>query len=260
MPFQHDIDPLMLRLGDLHLYWYSLFLALGVLLCYLRLRSLSPQADLSRQQLDSLMLHAIVGMFVGARLGHALFYQPQHFIDHPLEIVMLWRPGLSSHGAAFGLLAAVYLWSRIQRKPFFLLASTLSLGLPLILVFARIGNFVNSEAVGRATAGDWGVVFVRLGESFPRHPLQLYESLAAVAIFLLLNARYRHRPRALSSATPLLLFGLLYFAARFLLEYWKPASPTDIGGLLTMGQALSLPPLIAALGYFVWRGRSNRGR
>ena len=219
MPFQHDIDPLMFQLGDLHIYWYSFFLALGVLLCYFRLRIVATDLRLPRNLPESLMIHAIVGMFVGARLGHAFFYNPLFFSEHPLQLFMLWQPGLSSHGAAGGVLVSVYLWSRVHRQPFYPRCGMLSLGLPLILVGARIGNFFNSEAVGRATAGEWGVVFLRLGESFPRHPLQLYESLAALAIFLLLNSLHRRRPDITASALPLFLFGLLYFSTRFLLEY-----------------------------------------
>ena len=163
MTFVHGIDPLMIQLGPLSLYWYSLFFALGVLLCYLLLKGVYRREGLPQRQAESLMIYAIVGMFIGARLGYVFFYQYDYFLANPLEVFKLWKPGLSSHGAAIGVLASVLVWSWIWQQNFFRSLSLLSLGLPIILVGVRLGNFINSEVAGIPTSGDWGVVFGRLG-------------------------------------------------------------------------------------------------
>ena len=252
MKFVHDIDPILFHLGVLNIYWYSLFFALGVLLCYFLLKSLFRREGLQLRQLESLMVYVLVGMFAGARLGYVFFYQPDYYLSQPLEIPKLWKPGLSSHGGALGILVAVLLWSRIYRQNFFRFMSLLSLGLPIILCFVRIGNFFNSEALGIPTQGDWGVVFARLGETFPRHPSQLYEALITVGILLLLLQTYRRHGLAGRPALLTLQAGLLYFTARFLLDFSKPGTLPLDGLPVSLQQILSIPPIVTALCYLTW--------
>lgn len=252
MLFYHDIDPVLLRLGFLNLYWYSFFLAAGVLLCYLRLRGIYRREGLPQGDLDGMMFYAIVGMFFGARMGYALFYQPDYFLHHPAALFALWKPGLSSHGAAFGVLVALLIWSRKRKLDYLVHMSLLSLGLPLILLGARIGNFINSEAFGIPTGGEWGVVFTRLGEIHPRHPNQLYEAITALALYLLLNRCYQRFHLTPHPGVLTFLFGALYFSVRFLLDFYKSDPLFDGIKLLSLPQLLSLPPIFIAIIYFMW--------
>ena len=197
-------------------------------------------------------------MFIGARLGYVFFYQYDYFLANPLEAFKLWKPGLSSHGAAMGVLASVLVWSWIWRQNFFRALSLLSLGLPIILVGVRVGNFINSEAAGIPTSADWGVVFKRLGEDFPRHPSQLYEALVALLILLLLHWYYRQYGIDRRPAMLLFLFGVLYFSSRFLLEFWKPGKILNDSFPFSVEQVLSIPPVIVALCFFLWVGIRKR--
>lgn len=147
---------------------------------------------------------------------------------------------------------AYLLWIWVHKKRFSIYLDFIAIAVPIAAGFVRLGNFFNSEIVGRATDGTWGVVFQKLGEDFPRHPSQLYESGLSFAIFIVLLVVYL---KWYKKVPPLFIFFLyigLYFITRFLVEFWKERHilPYDIP--LSMGQWLSIVPIVLALGYFIF--------
>lgn len=249
MIFVNNLSPDLFRVGLIEVRWYGLFFAFGLVGAYFVARWIFRRKKLKLENLDSVAIYLIIGLVVGARLGHVLFYNPGYFFSHPLEILKIWNGGLASHGAAVGVLVGYLVWLKIHKEKFAKYVDALLIGFPLVAAMVRIGNFFNSEIVGVPTGSDWGVVFVRLGENFPRHPVQLYEAALSLAIFGAFIWIYKKR-----KVPPLFfmfLYMLLYFAGRFVLEFWKDLHAMPDWSPLSMGQVLSLPFVVAALVYFV---------
>jgi phosphatidylglycerol:prolipoprotein diacylglycerol transferase len=235
-----NVEPVIFHLGPLGIRWYGLFFATGVLLGAHAIPRVFEQRGLDRRDGERLVLWLALGMILGAHLIHLIFYEPRSFLYNPVRIVELGR-GLASHGGGLGAIAALLLYCRRRRLDFHRHADASMMGALWVIPFVRIGNFFNSEIVGRATDLPWAVIFDRRGDGIARHPSQIYESLTGFAILALalwLNKKYAARMRA-GSLLYLTLF--LYFLTRFLLEYVKEYQvlPTDFP--LTMGQCLSLP-------------------
>lgn len=251
MEFINNINPILLDLGSLQIRWYGLFFATGILLAYLFLYRLFRKNNYPVADLDSLVVYLFVGLVLGARLGHIVFYNLDYYLANPLEVLMIWKGGLASHGAAIGLFLAYWLWSYVKKVPFSKYVSIISMSIPIPAFFVRIGNFFNSEIIGKPTGTDYGVVFAKLGEDFPRHPVQLYEAGYALVIFLVLYAVYK---KAYGKKPPMFIFFLflgLYFAARFIVEYWKKRHILPESFPLSMGQMLSIIPVLLSAAYFL---------
>ncbi len=248
--FINEISPVIFEIGPLSLRWYGLFFALGLLGAYFFVRHLFKKAGHKPEVADSVVFYLVIGVIIGARLGHIFFYHPAEYLAAPLDILKIWNGGLSSHGAALGLLIAYLIWIKIYKIPFTKHVNQLVLGIPIVATAVRIGNFFNSEIIGTPTGSEWGVVFARLGEDFPRHPAQLYEAALNAALFVFLYLLYRARAPRLPKMFFLFLYIGLYFGGRFFIEFYKErfTIPADIP--LSMGQFLSLIPIILAVIYF----------
>lgn len=252
MIFTHNISPIFFEIGPVEIRWYGLFFAIGIILTYFFTWWIFKREKYSIAHLDSLIIYLFVGLVVGARLGHILFYDPSYFLSNPVEILKIWNGGLASHGAAIGLLLAYLLWVRIHKINFSKYADAIVLGFPITAGFVRIGNFFNSEIIGIQTDGNWGVIFTKLGEDFPRHPVQIYSVLMNWLIFLILFLVYKKYYKKTPSLFFLFFYMLLYFGGRFIVEFWK-----DLQGPLTqfpvsMGQLLSIPLIFIAIVYFIF--------
>jgi len=259
MVFHWQFDPVAFSLGPLSVRWYGL-LFVGAFLCGQWLLSRLFKAERrDPAQAEGLLLYALVGTLIGARLVHCLFYDPAYYLSQPLAILKVWEGGLASHGGALGLLAGLWLGGRRLTPPPHPLWLLDRVAIPAALggAFVRLANFLNSEIVGRPTSGDWGVVFTAV-DALPRHPVQLYEAASCLLVFvILLAAWWRWR-----EATPRgLLFGgflLLVFSARIVAEAFKqPQAAYEAGWPFTVGQGLSLPFVLAGLVFVVraWRQR-----
>ena len=194
-------------------------------------------------------MYFFVGLVVGARLGEVVFYNPAYYFANPVEILQIWKGGLASHGAAIGLLVAYLLWCRVHKVKFSKYINALVIPMPLTAAFVRLGNYFNSEIVGKITDGEFGVVFKRLGEDFPRHPAQLYEGAMSLAVFVVLMVLYR---RGVGKGLPmfyLFLYLFLYFGGRFVVEFFKDVNSLPAEFPLNTGQVLSLVPAMVALGW-----------
>ncbi len=251
-------DPILLSWNFITVRWYGIFFALafisgGVLGTWiLKRESKAPES------LDRIMIHMILGTIIGARLGHCLFYEPGFYLANPLEILKIWKGGLASHGGGVGIILAIYIYARrTPDQPFFWILDRVGLATALGCVFIRLGNLFNSEIIGLPTHSGWGVIFSRV-DMIPRHPTQLYESLAYFIVFLVLLKIYFNKDLAarqgfLSGAT---LIGLL--PARWFIEILKEnQSAFEEGWFMNLGQLLSIPLFLLGL-YFMIRSRKQQ--
>lgn len=253
MIFTNNLSPILVDFGPIEVRWYGLLFATGIALNYMILRWLFKREKYSIEHLESLVIYLFLGLVIGARLGEVFFYNPAYYFSDPLEILQVWDGGLSSHGATIGLFLAFWTWCKVHKVKFGKYADVLVIPVPLTAAFVRIGNFFNSEIVGDPTGGSFGVIFARLGESFPRHPSQLYEAILCVLVFVILIFLYRRKGlKKLPTLFFLFLFLVLYFGGRFFLEFFKDLKGPLPGDFpLNMGQVLSLVPFIIAVGYFI---------
>ena len=247
-----NVDPVFIDIMGFQIYWYGVFFASAILfgLQVLKWAYVSENKDLSK--LDPVLTYAVIGVIVGARLAHCLFYEPQFYLSNPLKILAIWEGGLASHGGGLGLLIGMFFYSRKYQIPFLWLVDRLTLSTALFAIIVRLANFINAEIVGIPTTASWGIVFSKI-DLLPRHPAQLYEAFAYFLIFLLLVLTYI---RTKKSPTPALLTGLfltLTFTARLIIESVKTkqaAYSTDL--MLNTGQLLSIPFISVGLGLLVW--------
>jgi phosphatidylglycerol---prolipoprotein diacylglyceryl transferase len=256
--FHWNINPILAQFGPFAIRWYGLCFAAAFLVGYWIMEWMYRKEGKSTEVLDSLLIYMLVGAVVGARLGHVLFYDPSYYFSHPLEILKIWEGGLASHGGAIGILIAFYLYTRRAGAPRYLwLLDRAVIPTALGGFFIRMGNFFNSEIVGIPTTGWWAVVFDRV-DAAPRHPVQLYEALAYLLIFLALLTVYARRREALGEGALLGLFFVLVFSARFVLEFVKtPQAEYEMGFPLTVGQLLSIPFVIAGAVLIVRAGKKQ---
>jgi len=247
--FQWDIDPILIKLGPLSIHWYGLLFAGGLLAGYGIIRHICRLEGRDPESIEPLFLYVVLGIVIGARLAHCLFYEPDYYLAHPLEILMVWKGGLASHGGLVGAFVGLWLGSRRHRIPFGWIASRLSIPTLLVAATIRLGNLFNSEILGKPTAAPTAIVFTRV-DALPRHPVMLYESFAYWLTFFLLILIYRYaNRRRLTTLLPGV--GLTaVFGARIFLEIFKvPQADYATGLPLNVGQLLSLPFLI--LGIFL---------
>jgi phosphatidylglycerol:prolipoprotein diacylglycerol transferase len=249
-----QFDPVALYLGPLAIRWYGLMylLAFGLFLLLGRQRIKNgPQPGWDARQLDDLLFYGVLGVVLGGRLGYVLFYQPAHFLAHPLEIFSVWQGGMAFHGGFLGVLVAMWLFARKTGKNWLAITDFIAPLVPLGLAAGRIGNFINGELWGRPSDMPWAVVFPQI-DSVSRHPSQLYQfALEGLALFTLLWL-FSRRPRPTGAVSGLFLTG--YGSFRFLVEYTR--EPDSFLGLLalnlSMGQWLSLPMIIAGIIMLRW--------
>jgi len=251
-----DFDPVVFSLGPLAVRWYGLmYLAAFGAFWWLGTRRIaSGLAPISREQLDDLLFGGIVGVILGGRLGYVLFYKPDYYFSHPLEIFAVWQGGMSFHGGFLGVLAAMAFVARRQRVNWWDLMDFVAPLVPIGLAAGRLGNFINGELWGRVTDVPWGMVFRGAG-ALPRHPSQLYQmALEGLALFALLWwFSSRPRPRMQVSALFLLGYGTFRFVGEFAREPDAFLGFLALG--LSMGQWLSVPMIGAGSLLFWWSAR-----
>jgi prolipoprotein diacylglyceryl transferase len=253
-----NVDPVLFSLGPITIKWYGLLFASAFLvgtsiMTRVYRRELKPEEDIG-----TLLAYMMLATVVGARLGHCLFYDPEFYFSHPLEILKVWKGGLASHGGAIGITIGLWLYSRKrQSQPFLWLLDRITIPAALGGSLIRIGNLFNSEIVGDPTSVPWAITFQRL-DSIPRHPAQLYEALAYIAIFAWLSVIYRRSGASLKNGRLIGLFLISVFSARFVLEFVKTQQAAYTISLgLSVGQLLSIPAI--GLGLWLWLHSKRQG-
>ena len=256
--FISTLDPVAFSIGYFSIRWYGLLFSFGFIIGYCIMQMFFRQKQYKTEDLDRLLVYIFVGTVIGARLAHCLIYEPDFYLSHPAEIIKIWHGGLASHGGVVGVIIAVLLFLRKAKYRFFDLADMLCVPTALVCTMIRVGNFFNSEILGNPTYSDYGVIFARIGETFPRHPAQLYEAFAYFAIFLTLLGTYlfiKKRPEGL-------IFGLLFtlaFTARMAIEPFKvEQADYSTDSFLNVGQLLSIPFILFGIAIIVVASIKNK--
>jgi phosphatidylglycerol---prolipoprotein diacylglyceryl transferase len=258
LPFP-EIDPVLFQIGPFALRWYALAYISGILLGWLYARAIirserlwGGPAPMTVTDFDDFVLWVTLGVILGGRIGYVLFYNPAHFIANPVEIVKLWTGGMSFHGGFLGVVLAVALFSKSRGIPFFSLADVSCAVYPIGHFLGRIANFINGELWGRPTDVPWAVVFPGAGP-FPRHPSQLYEAALEGLLLLVVLAWFIRRGVLKRPGLVTGVFAIGYGLARCFCELFREpdAQLGFLWGGLTMGMLLSIPLMLAGVG-FVW--------
>ena len=256
-----QFDPVAFSLGPRAVRWYGLMYLVAFVQFILlgRYRIRTRPGLLTGEQLDDLLFYGMLGVILGGRLGQVLFYEPAYYLTHPLEILAVWKGGMSFHGGFLGVLAAMGLWSRKHQVAWFDVTDFIAPLVPLGLAAGRIGNFINGELWGRVADPSlpWAMIFPQAGDMQLRHPSQLYHvGLEGLALFAILWI-FSSRPRPRSAVSGVFLIG--YGAFRFVTEFFREPDHGIFGQSYTisMGQWLSLPMVAIGIAMLVMAYRKK---
>ncbi len=247
--FVHNISPEIVTIGGFSIRYYSLLFACAFIIGLFLLNKVFKEKKINPDYLSPLFITIVICVIVGARLGHVFFYYPRYYLSNPIRILMIWKGGLASHGAAIALIIGVIVFTRIYPVTFYQIADSMAIPISIATSFIRLGNFFNSEIVGRVTAVPWAVKFLRFPEpdgAEPRfrHPSQLYEVLIGIVIFIALWIIFKKKKDKLQDGCIFYLLILMYFSLRFFVEFFKERHTLPPTIPLTMGQLLSIPFVI----------------
>ncbi|MGH7896080.1 MAG: prolipoprotein diacylglyceryl transferase, partial [Candidatus Binatia bacterium] len=231
--------------------WYALSWAAGYLAMwvYLRARARRGALPLDVPAVEAAMAWSVVAIAVGGRLGAAIFYYPGYFLAHPLELPVLWKGGMSVHGAMVALFLLAFVVARRHRTTMLAITDVFAVPLSLAQALGRLGNFANGELYGAPTALPWGIVFPKAGDGVPRHPAQLYEALYDLVLWVVL---FRLRDARLGEGMRTGIWALGYGVARLALDALRDTPPAL--GPFSTAQLLTLPMPIVGM-WLVVRGR-----
>jgi len=291
-------------LGFFTLHYYSLMWIIAFLLGFQVMKRIYKNENQSNESLDSLFIYSVIGIMLGARLGHVIFYQSELFTEDFFSIFLPVKfkggfeftgfQGLASHGAAIGMIISMYIYNKkILRKSVIWILDRVVLPVALGAVFVRLGNFINSEIIGKITESNLGVRFVQdyynkyqvvkvtgineakdaynalgsnpqyteLLEKVPfRHPAQLYEAFCYVFVFLILMYFYWKTKKRHQLGFLFGLFLVLLWSVRFFVEFVKEPQGEEYltMGTLNTGQLLSIPFILIGLYFmFMYKPKSN---
>jgi phosphatidylglycerol---prolipoprotein diacylglyceryl transferase len=244
-------------IGGFSVRWYGLLFALGFVFGYIIMQKILRNENIPDKVLDELSTYMLIFTVVGARLGHCLFYEPEYYLAHPIEILKVWEGGLASHGAAIAIPIGLWFFAKKIHKPYIWILDRIVIVVALAGFLIRMGNLMNSEIFGDITTLPWGFIFKRYYvEAYtidPRHPTQIYEAIGYLATFILLYRIYWKDKGNMRPGTIFGLFMILIWSVRFVVEFIKiPQVDFENNMFLDMGQLLSIPLIIAGIFIFMW--------
>ena len=257
-------NPVAVNLGPLAVHWYGVTylvaFALFMLLARSRLKH-EPYASATHsatpwrfEHIEDLLFYGVLGVIIGGRVGYCLFYKPEFYLSHPLEILYVWQGGMSFHGGMLGVIAAMVIWARMHQRPWLEVTDFIAPCVPTGLASGRVGNFINGELWGRVADNTlpWAMVFPQSGTLMARHPSQIYQFLLEGLLLFALLWWYVRSPRAQGSVSGLFLVG--YGLCRFAAEYFREpdAFLGLLSGGLSMGQWLCVPMIILGSCLYVY--------
>ncbi|KXX70122.1 prolipoprotein diacylglyceryl transferase [Flammeovirga sp. SJP92] len=262
-------DPEIIDINGFPLRYYGLLFVTGVLVSSYFLGKIFEKEGLPQANHDRLLIYAVIGIFVGARLGHCLLYEPVYFLSNPLEMIFPIRflndgsiefigySGLASHGGGIGLTIALILYSRKTKHRFIDVIDLLAVVVGVGCAFIRIGNLMNSEIIGTPTNLPWAFVFEKV-DFIPRHPAQLYEAICYFIIFGTMMFLYHKHRASLKNGFFSGTVIILIFTSRFFIEFFKENQVSFEEGLsLNMGQMLSVPYVLIGVCLIIYSKRKT---
>ena len=258
-----SIDPVAVSIGPVTIYWYGLAYVVGAILTGVVMWRTQRRwgFKMSSDDLMTVVFGVMIGLVIGARLFYVVFYGDGYYWEHPLEILMTNHGGMSFHGGLVGGVIGGIVACRICKLSAWTVADLAAIGVPVALCLGRCANFVNGELWGKPTDLPWGVVFGGAAGDMPRHPSQLYEAfLEGVVLFIILQVMSRRKP-PLPQGVYMGTFVLGYGIVRFLIEFVRVPDVQlgyILGGVITMGQLLSLPLILIGAGLIVYALRAAR--
>ncbi|MDD4777306.1 MAG: prolipoprotein diacylglyceryl transferase [Fermentimonas sp.] len=252
-----NVDPALFTIFGREIRWYGLLWVIGLIVAVYIVQRIFKNEDLPEKWFDSLFVYMIVGIIVGARLGHCLFYEPEYYLANPLEILKVWEGGLASHGGVIGIIIAVWLYSRKVTKLSMLWTfDRVMVPTGFTSAMIRLGNLMNHEIYGGPTDQPWGFRFIENIYPWmngaepiytePSHPTQIYEALAYLVVFgitmyLYFNTNAKDRKGLITGVGILIIF-LFRFFVEFVKNVQVEGEYSMIENTgLNIGQWLSIP-------------------
>jgi phosphatidylglycerol:prolipoprotein diacylglycerol transferase len=257
-----NFNPIALQIGPVSVHWYGLmYLAAFATFIFLANRRLShpnfanlpKEKRWNKQDIDDMLFLGVLGVVLGGRIGYCLFYKPGYYLDHPAEILQVWKGGMSFHGGLIGVIVSQTWFAYSRKKPWRQVMDLVAPCVPLGLGFGRLGNFINGELPGRFADPSlpWAMVFNGYG-NIPRHPSQIYNFLLEGLLLFIIVWWYCQKQRPLGRVAALFLMG--YGSFRFIAENYR--EPDSFLGFLqlgmTMGQWLCVPMILAGIVLWFW--------
>lgn len=246
-------NPVAFSLGPLSVRWYGLMylLAFAQFMLLGRQRVKQPHiaaAGWKKEDLDDMLFYGVLGVVIGGRLGEVLFYHPEYYFTHPLDIIAVWKGGMSFHGGFLGVMFAMYLWGRKTGHRLMDIMDFIAPMVPLGYAAGRIGNFINAELPGRVADPSlpWAMIWPNV-DSLPRHPSPIYQALVDGVLLFVIMWLYARKPRPRMAVSG--LFALGYGCARFFTEYFRiPDYDVSFAGItISAGQMLSVPMIVLGI-------------
>lgn len=264
-------DPAIFTIGSKEIRWYSLMFIIGFGIGYKIVERMWRRESINPKWIDPLLYYTLIGTFVGARLGHCLFYDPGYYLSHPIEILKVWEGGLASHGGVLGIIVAIYFYSKhVSRQSMLWTFDKLVVPTGLVAALIRIGNLMNHEVYGLPTDLPWGFRFIenlhawRQGAepvfSAPSHPTQIYEAVCYLLTFVLCIWLYFKKDAWKKEGLIFGIFMICIFTARFFIEFLKNNQEDFEAAMpINMGQCLSIPFVVTGIYFVVRAWRRSRG-
>ena len=242
-----NMDPVLVSFMGLTVHWYGVLFASAIAAGFQVMKRIYTKEGLDVESLDNLLIYCVIGIIVGARLAPVLFSDPAFYFAHPMKILAIWEGGLASHGGGLGAILALYYYKRKVKLPFLFLLDRLAIATAIFGFFVRMANFANSEILGVPSDKPWAIIFERI-DMLPRHPAQLYEAIAYLAIFITLWIIYQSTQMKQKQGAIFGLFLVLVFSARFAIEFVKVKQAAYAQDwTMSAGQVLSVPFLVVGV-------------
>jgi prolipoprotein diacylglyceryl transferase len=263
-------DPEIFKIFGFPIRYYGILWAVGIALAYMVVQWEYRQKKIDDKIFEPLFLYCFFGILIGARLGHCLFYQPEYYLNHFVEMILPikqlpgggWKfigyEGLASHGGTLGLMIALALYAQKMKMHYIDMVDMIAVATPITACCIRLANLMNSEIIGKPTDVSWAFIFERVDE-LPRHPAQLYEALAYLALFFVMIYLYKRGGKLIHRG---FFFGLCLtaiFTFRFFVEFLKENQVSFEDGMtFNMGQWLSIPFIVIGAYFMFVYGKNKK--
>lgn len=267
-----DVNPELFTILGREIRWYGLFWVVGLLVAVYIVQKIYDNEKLPQKWFDSLFVYMMLGIILGARIGHCLFYEPAYYLAHPLKILYIWEGGLASHGGVLGIIIAIWLYSRnVTKRSMVWTFDRVIVPTGFTAAMIRLGNLMNHEIYGGPTSKPWGFRFIENVNAWkagapaiftePSHPTQIYEALVYFLVFFVTMYLFWKTDAKKKQGLLIGIAMIMIFVARFFIEFIKEVQvPSELlmrqnTGLI-LGQWLSIPFILWGV-WLVWNAFRN---